>query len=93
MQNYVTLQTQTPSGRTIPSTGYNNGQFRLLLFHPMEGGTYTCAPRSKATPAGKLSAILKKILTKALYVVFFNTGVGDALLKLFFFSFSSSTNK
>ena len=76
MQNNVTLQTQTPSGRTIPSTGYNNGQFRLLLFHPMEGGTYTCAPRSKATPAGKLSATLKKKIYESFLCCLFQYGCG-----------------
>lgn len=94
MQNYVNLRTQTPSGRTIPSTGYNNGQFRLLLSHPMEGGTYTCVPRSKATPAGKLSAKLNLKNKNKKLSVFFNAYVGDALLKLFFFSFSiQQTNK
>ena len=36
------LCVQTPNGQRLPSTDYRDGQFRLRLPNPVQGGSYSC---------------------------------------------------
>eukprot|EP00916_Digyalum_oweni_P008438 GHVL01014134.1.p1 GENE.GHVL01014134.1~~GHVL01014134.1.p1 ORF type:complete len:419 (-),score=28.09 GHVL01014134.1:60-1316(-) len=47
-----TLQWTTPSGQSVSSSQYKEGQFLLLLDNPVSGGSYTCrVPQSSASVA------------------------------------------
>ncbi|XP_070201452.1 caprin-2-like [Littorina saxatilis] len=47
-----TLQWTTPSGQSVSSSQYKEGQFLLLLDNPVSGGSYTCrVPDSSASVA------------------------------------------
>ncbi|XP_070201450.1 uncharacterized protein [Littorina saxatilis] len=47
-----TLEWTTPSGQSVSSSRYKEGQFLLLLDNPVSGGSYTChVPHSSASVA------------------------------------------
>ncbi|KAK7089789.1 uncharacterized protein [Littorina saxatilis] len=47
-----TLEWTTPSGQSVSSSQYKEGQFLLLLDNPVSGGSYTChVPHSSASVA------------------------------------------
>ena len=37
------LSVQTPRGQLLPSSGYQDGTFRLRLANPVRGGRYQCS--------------------------------------------------
>ena len=46
-----TLCVQTPNGQRLPSTDYRDGQFRLRLPNPVQGGDYSCLVPAAAADA------------------------------------------